>query len=856
MSDRRDILPISQAAGQASRFGARAARLGVLSKLGLPVPPGQVIAFDMVRRLDGVPQGLAEAEGLVSLRASPEVPGGGSVSAILNIGMTQARLPSLEVRLGRIGALEIYRRFIQTYGTRVAGLDGEDFENLYYDQLKLSNTPTEHGMEALVDDSLAFYQDEVGEAFPQDARAQLSECLRAMCKDWTAPTAKILRTARGLPEDANLGLIVQDMVFGLGPDSGAGLVQFTDEATGEARATGRYLPNAQGQDASTGVRTPHLATVVEREGAGQTLPSLEEIAPDTLAGLRKAAEMAAGGLRDAQRLGFTVSRGTLYLLDAVPARRSARAAVQIAVDLAQAGHITQAQAILRVEPSYLNESLHPQIGPYATRDVIGTGLAASPGAAVGRIVFSSQAAHAAQAAGEMAILVRAETSPEDIRGMHSAVAVLTVRGGMTSHAAVIARGLGLPCVVGASDLRLDVKAKTLTAVDGRVLGEGDQITIDGTSGQALMGAPTMVPPKMTEAFDTLMTWADATRTIGVRANADTTQDAEVALRFKVDGIGLVRTEHMFFEGDRIAPMREMILAEDDAARAEALERLLPMQRSDFTELFRTMGGLPVTIRLLDPPLHEFLPHSEEDLAAVAEATGRSTQEVLARAQDLAEFNPMLGKRGVRVGLTTPEIYDMQARAIFEAVAALAKEGLPTVTPEIMIPLVSAQGEVTAVKDRVDAIADEIRAAQGVQFAYEIGVMIETPRGALRAGDLAQDCAFFSFGTNDLTQMVYGLSRDDAGRFMRDYVNSGIFEEDPFHSLDVEGVGELVLMAAKRARAARPDIVLGLCGEHGGDPASIRFCRVAGFDYVSCSPFRVPVARLAAAQASLLVKQQS
>ncbi|MEM9270034.1 MAG: PEP-utilizing enzyme, partial [Pseudomonadota bacterium] len=477
----------------------------------LPVPRGQALSFDLVRRLAGVPQGLMKPDGLISLRASPEVPAGGSVSAILNIGVTDARLEALEVRLGRLGALDIYRRFIHTYGMRVAGLDGEDFENLYYDQLKLSDEISVQGMEALVADSLAFFKDETGEPFPQNPEEQLAECLRAMGKDWTAPSAKILRAARGLKEDANLGLIVQDMVFGLGSDSGVGLIQFTDEASGEAAATGRYLPNAQGQDASNGVRTPHLATVAEREGAGQTLPSLEELAPKSLASLHKAAELAAGGLRDAQRLGFTLANGTLYVLDAVPARRSARAAVQIAVDLAQAGHISQAEALLRVEPAFLNESLHPQIDPYATRDPIGTGLAASPGAAVGRIVFSSEAAHAAQAAGDAAILVRAETSPEDIRGMHSAVAVLTVRGGMTSHAAVIARGLGLPCVVGASDLRLDLKAKTLTAKDGRVLGQGDEITIDGTSGQALMGAPTMVPPKMTGAFDTLMAWADATR---------------------------------------------------------------------------------------------------------------------------------------------------------------------------------------------------------------------------------------------------------------------------------------------------------------------------------------------------------
>ncbi|MEO0362718.1 MAG: putative PEP-binding protein, partial [Pseudomonadota bacterium] len=492
----------------------------------------------------------------------------------------------------------------------------------------------------------------------------------------------------------------------------------------------------------------------------------------------------------------------------------------------------------------------------ARRDLIGRGLPASPGAATGAIVFTAEAAEALAARDQPAVLVRVETSPEDIRGMHAATGVLTVRGGMTSHAAVIARGLGAPCVVGASEIRLDAAARTLTAPDGRVFGEGDVVTIDGGAGEALAGAPNLVPPELSGPFETLMAWADERRRLEVRANADTGQDARVALGFRVDGIGLCRTEHMFFERGRITTMRRMILAEDEPSRRAALADLLPMQRADFEELFRIMAGLPVTIRLLDPPLHEFLPHGETELAELAEATGRSVAEVTRRAADMREFNPMLGNRGCRVGVAFPEIYEMQARAIFEAaIAAGADTGEP-VTPEIMIPLVSANRELELLSETVERVAEGVRAETGAPLAYRIGAMVETPRAALRAGDLAGTAEFLSFGTNDLTQMTYGLSRDDAGRFMGDYVAKGVFRQDPFHSLDVEGVGELVLLAAERSRARRPALTLGLCGEHGGDPASIRFCELAGFDYVSCSPYRLPIARLAAAQARLLSRTDS
>ncbi len=839
--------------GSEDDFGARSVRLARVRDLGVPVPDGLALSFDFVEKFaqSGIIPTFDLPSEFLSIRASAGQAAWGGVPAIMNVGLTDQNLTVLEKKIGRQGALEIYRRFIKTYGVRVEGLDPEDFENLYYDQLKLSPTLDAAALETLVETSMAFYADEVGQPFPQDAGEQLVNCLRAMTRAWNKPTARILRRAKGAPEDARLGLIVQAMAFGLGDGNGAGLIQFVDQGSGQGRISGRYLPDAQGQDAVTGARTPHLATIAEREGAGQVLPSLEEIAPDALKALQQDHDKIRRALGDSFQMAFTIENGRPSVLDLAPARRSARASVRIAIDLAEDGAISREDAILRVEPQNLIESLHPQIDPNARRDVFGNGLAASPGAATGKIVFSPEAAMASHAQGETTILVRTETSPEDIRGMHAASGVLTVRGGMTSHAAVIARGLGLPCVVGASDLRLNPVEKTLKSADGRVFHEGDVVTVDGTAGHALNGAPRTIQPELTGAYTVLMNWADEVRSIGVRANADTPSDAQVARDFNVDGIGLCRTEHMFFEGDRITAMREVILAEDETSRKAALDRLLPMQRENFSELFRIMEGMPVTIRLLDPPLHEFLPHSKDEMGLVAKAMDIPVEQVIARAEDLREFNPMLGKRGVRLGITMPEIYDMQIRAIFEAIVEIARSGGDLVTPEIMIPLVSANREAELVKLRVDQIATEIRDSSGCNFAYKIGVMIETPRGALRAGDLARSSAFLSFGTNDLTQMTYGLSRDDAGRFMRDYVNLGVFAEDPFHTLDLEGVGELVLLAARRAREVNPDITLGLCGEHGGDPASIRFCKIADFDYVSCSPYRVPIARLAAAQASLL-----
>jgi len=554
-------------------------------------------------------------------------------------------------------------------------------------------------------------------------------------------------------------------------------------------------------------------------------------------------------LREEMQVEFVIENGHVHILDGVRVQRSSRAAVRIAVCLAEDGIITRQEAVMRVEPHSLNELLHRQIDPEAARDVLASGIAASPGAATGRIVFTSAQAQASAARREPCVLVRRETSPEDIRGMHAAAAVLTERGGMTSHAAVIGRGLGLPCIVGASSMRFQTQNEQITAPDGRVLKAGDIVTIDGTSGQVLAGEPEMLEAALDECFTALMSWADAERDIGIRANADTPADAQTARNFDAQGIGLCRTEHMFFEPGRLIVMREMIFADDSTDRAAVLERLLPMQRDDFIQLFRIMQGQPVCIRLFDPPLHEFLPANRQGQRELAEALDLPLSDVVRRVEAMQEYNPMLGLRGVRLGVTVPEIYDMQARAIFEATLEASRDGDPVV-PEIMIPLVSANREVELVKARVDAVAAAVRSEKGLDFDYRLGVMVETPRAALRANDIAPHVAFLSFGTNDLTQMTYGLSRDDAGRFMSTYVQKGVFPEDPFHTLDIDGVGELLKLGAERGRAANPGITLSICGEHGGNPESIAVCREAGFDYVSCSPFRVPVARLAAAQLAI------
>ncbi|SDY45723.1 putative PEP-binding protein [Citreimonas salinaria] len=834
------VTPITPTAPVAAvTHGGRAKCLQRLVRLEMPLPRTVALSFDTVHgiaagRMPDIAALVAgfHAGALLCVRPSSGDPDWGGPGAILNIGMNEARCRALAPRLGEAAARALYLRFVESYAVHVARLDPDSFE----------------GRDATHPDALAAalaaYEDEAEEPFPQDPVVQLSEVLRSMARAWEGTTARLLRQARGAPADAGLGLVVQEMALGLGPgECGSGVLQLVDPETGLPQITGRYLSQSQGREAlEHGLASLYLG----RDPRG---PSLEELAPQAFEDLKRHAARMRERLREEMQIEFTIEDGGVHILDGIRVPRSARAGLRIAVRLAEDGVISRAEAVMRIEPRAVSELLHRQVAPGAPRAVIGRGVAASPGAASGRIVFTAADAQASAARDEPCILVRRETTPEDIRGMHAAAAVLTERGGMTSHAAVIGRGLGLPCVVGASRIRFHFKRRQIVDTEGRVFREGDVITVDGTTGEILAGSPAMVEAALDDAFTTLMDWADAARDIDIRANADTPADAQTARNFAAQGIGLCRTEHMFFEADRLTPMREMIFADSPADRQEALALLLPMQRGDFVELFRIMEGMPVCIRLFDPPLHEFLPSDRAGLRDLAEALDMAVSDVTRRVEAMGEYNPMLGLRGVRLGITVPEIYDMQARAIFEATLEASRDGAPVV-PEIMLPLVSARREVELVRARIDAVAAAVRTERGRDFTYRLGVMVETPRACLRAGDIAQHVHFLSFGTNDLTQMTYGLSRDDAGRFMQAYVAEGVFSEDPFHVLDHEGVGELVSIGAERARRAKPGITLSICGEHGGNPESIAFCRAAGMDYVSCSPFRVPVARLAAAQLAI------
>ncbi len=808
--------------------GWRAKCLQRLVRLDMPVPQTIALSFDVVREIaTGAEMNLAHLlahfpDGqLLSVRPSAEHPQWGGPAAVLNIGMNDAMHARLAEQHGADVATALYLRFVQAYAQHVARLDPDLFE---------ATPPSRAALDAALQD----YAAEMEEPFPQRPARQLAEVLRTMARAWEGTSARLLRQAKGAPAEAGLGLVVQAMAAGHGQGvSGAGQVRFIDDVTGERRVCGRFH--------RAGATLP-----IADDGGGA---SLQGQCPDAHAQLLRHGAEARMRLREEMEIEFALEDGALWVLDAVTVPRASRAAVRVAVDLAEDGIIARDDALMRIPPKALGELMHRQVDPAAQTDLLARGIAASPGAAIGQLVFSSAAAQACAARDAPCILVRRETTPEDIRGMHAASAVLTERGGMTSHAAVIGRGLGVPCVVGASGVEIDERRGTLHA-DGHTLSEGDTVTVDGTNGLALVGAVTLLEPALDDRFATLLDWADARRDIGIRANADTPADARIAREFRAQGIGLCRTEHMFFEEDRLTLMREMIFADSVADRRGALDRLLPMQRADFTRLFEIMQGQPVCIRLFDPPLHEFLPHSRDGLRFLADALDKPLSDITRRAEALAEFNPMLGMRGVRLGVTIPEIYEMQARAIFEATLDVAARGAPVV-PEIMIPLVSAMREVELVKARIDACAAQVRGrSPGADFDYRLGVMVETPRAALRAGDIAQHAAFLSFGTNDLTQMTYGLSRDDAGRFMSDYVQQGVFPEDPFITLDEDGVGELLRLGAERGRATRAGLTLSICGEHGGSPEAIRFCRGLGFDYVSCSPFRVPVARLAAAQLAI------
>lgn len=862
-------------------LGGKGANLAEMSSLGLPVPPGFTITTEAcvhyysndkqypAELKDQVVAGLAAVEKttgksfgdtsnplLVSVRSGARASMPGMMDTVLNLGLNDETVEGLAKLSGdRRFAFDSYRRFIQMYSNVVLDLDHHMFEEILDEHKERLDVTVDTGLtaedwEKVVADYKAAVQQELGQPFPQDPHAQLWGAIGAVFASWMNDRAKFYRRMHDIPESWGTAVNVQSMVFGNMGDSSATGVAFTrNPSTGEARLYGEFLINAQGEDVVAGIRTPQALTKIAREEMGEKALSMEEALPEVFLQFKAVVEKLEKHYRDMQDIEFTVEQGRLYMLQTRNGKRTAKAALKIAVDLASEGLITQQEAIMRVEPGSLDQLLHPTIDPASPRDIVTTGLPASPGAATGKIVFNSDEAERLGSAGEAVILVRDETSPEDIHGMHAARGIVTARGGMTSHAAVVARGMGRPCVSGAGELQIDAKNGELR-VRGRTFKAGEIITVDGSKGEILAGAVKMIEPELTGDFATLMVWADSTRRLKVRANAETPLDARTARQFGAEGIGLCRTEHMFFDEDRIAAVREMILADDEAGRRTALAKILPMQRNDFVELFTIMEGLPVTIRLLDPPLHEFLPHTEADLVAVAEATGLDAAKLMRRAKELHETNPMLGHRGCRLGVSYPEIYEMQVRAIFEAACEIADSGKTAPIPEIMHPLVAKGEEMRFLRQLTDRTAQAVLKERGREIEYQVGTMIELPRAAIRAGDLAQNAEFFSFGTNDLTQTTFGISRDDSGRFLGAYLEKGIFEKDPFVSLDQEGVGDLIRIAAERGRAERPNVKLGICGEHGGDPASIEFCEKIGLDYVSCSPFRVPIARLAAAQAAV------
>ncbi|TPJ68395.1 pyruvate, phosphate dikinase [Mesorhizobium sp. B2-7-1] len=868
-------------AGDRNLLGGKGANLAEMCSLGLPVPPGFTIttevcnayyangrsypgaletdvvsALDHIGRITGRRFGDPSKLLLVSVRSGARASMPGMMDTVLNLGLNDETVEALAADSGDARfAYDSYRRFIQMYSDVVMGLDHEVFEEILEDQKaslghELDTGLTAQEWQGVIGLYKAKVEEELGKPFPQDPQEQLWGAIGAVFSSWMNNRAITYRRLHDIPESWGTAVNVQAMVFGNMGDTSATGVAFTrNPSTGDRQLYGEFLVNAQGEDVVAGIRTPQNITEAARIAAGSDKPSLQKLMPDAFQAFVDISDRLEKHYRDMQDLEFTIERGKLWMLQTRSGKRTAKAALKIAVEMARDGLITKEEAVARIDPASLDQLLHPTIDPKAARDVIGMGLPASPGAATGEIVFSSADAEDAKAQGRKAILVRIETSPEDIHGMHASEGILTTRGGMTSHAAVVARGMGKPCVSGAGSLRVDYKAGTLLSM-GQTFRKGDIITIDGGNGQVLKGAVAMLQPELSGDFAAIMEWADAARRMKVRTNAETPLDARMARSFGAEGIGLCRTEHMFFDGDRIVAMREMILADTEKDRRAALDKLLPMQRSDFLELFEIMAGLPVTIRLLDPPLHEFLPKTEAELAEVATAMNVSADKLRQRTEALHEFNPMLGHRGCRLAVSYPEIAEMQARAIFEAAVEAGRKAGALVVPEIMVPLVGLVKELEYVKARIDAVAQGVMQETGTKIDYLTGTMIELPRAAIRAHVIAEAAEFFSFGTNDLTQTTFGISRDDAASFLETYRQKGIIEQDPFVSLDVDGVGELVRIAAEKGKATRPGIKLGICGEHGGDPASIRFCEEVGLDYVSCSPYRVPIARLAAAQAAV------
>ncbi len=867
-------------AGMRELLGGKGANLAEMSRLGIPVPPGFTIstaecaAFDraggrLSRPLQAdMKAALAKVEKtmgarfgdpanplLVSVRSGARVSMPGMMDTVLNLGLNDRTVRGLATLADERFAFDSYRRFIQMYGDVVLGVPHSRFESRLEDLKHARGATLDTQLRAedwqeLIASYLEVVAEFTGRAFPQDPAEQLQGAVGAVFRSWTNERANRYRRIHGIPEDWGTAVNVQAMVFGnMGDDCATGVAFTRDPSTGEKHFYGEYLKNAQGEDVVAGIRTPQPINAASRAADTAELPTLEEEMPRPYRELVAVYKRLEKHYRDMQDIEFTIQRGKLWMLQTRSGKRTVQAAVRIAVDMAKERLISRAEAVGRVDPTSLDQLLHPTLDPNAERTVIARGLPASPGAAVGHVVFSADEAEARAKAGEKVILVRIETSPDDIHGMHAAEGILTARGGMTSHAAVVARGMGKCCVAGCGALHIDYATRRLS-VDGLSLEAGEAITIDGSTGEVMAGAVPTVTPELGGAFSELMRWADRLRRLRVYTNADSPQDAKIARQFGAEGIGLCRTEHMFFEQQRILAVREMIVADDAPARERALAKLLPMQRGDFVGIFQAMEGLPVTVRLLDPPLHEFLPHGEQEIRELASALGRDAAAVRAKVDAVREYNPMLGHRGCRLGITFPEIYRMQVRAIVEAACEVAQSGM-RVQPEIMIPLVSHAGELEQLRELVEGETRAVLAdAPRVRVRPRIGTMIEVPRAALTAGAIARHADFFSFGTNDLTQTAYALSRDDAGKFLQAYVDAGILEDDPFVSLDVEGIGELMRLGAEAGRATRPKLSLGICGEHGGDPRSVRFCDRLGFDYVSCSPFRVPVARLAAAQAAI------
>lgn len=858
-------------------LGGKGANLAEMSSLGLPVPPGFTIttevcthfyqngqsypdalkaqvdeALTLIEQHMNKGFGKSDQPLLVSVRSGARTSMPGMMDTVLNLGLNSDTVNGLAKASGdERFAWDSYRRFIQMYSDVVLGVDHYEFEDIidtHKRQMMITEDTdiTADAWKDIVAEYLEIVKRETGADFPQDPKEQLWGAIGAVFKSWMVPRAVTYRNIHNIPAEWGTAVNVQAMVFGnMGQDCATGVAFTRDPSTGENYFYGEYLVNAQGEDVVAGIRTPQSLTIAGKEKEGSDLPAMEEVMPDVFSQLCDVRERLERHYQDMQDIEFTVEKDKLFMLQTRAGKRTAAASMKIAVDMVNEGLVSKEDAIERIDAMALDQLLHPRLDPNADKDVLSKGLPASPGAATGKIVFNADDAEKQAADGAAIILCRQETSPEDIHGMYAASGILTTRGGMTSHAAVVARGMGRPCVAGAGEIAVDTKAKTLI-VNGRSFTEGDVLTLDGSTGEVMAGEVATIQPQLSGDFETLMAWADELRRMKVRANAETPEDAKVAREFGAEGIGLCRTEHMFFDADRIQKVREMIFATNEAGRRAALEAIAPMQRDDFISLFEEMSGLPVTIRLLDPPLHEFLPHSEADIEQFAKTSGLTDKQVRARLSQLQESNPMLGHRGCRLGITYPEIYETQIRAIFEAAKSVKEKNGQAVKPEIMIPLVSTRKEFSILKALVDQVASEI--GQGID--YLVGTMIELPRAALQAGDIAVEAEFFSFGTNDLTQTTLGLSRDDAGMFMPAYQEQGIYMRDPFASLDIDGVGQLVELAAERGRSARPDIKLGICGEHGGDPDSIAFCERVGLDYVSCSPYRVPIARLAAAQSAI------